>query len=281
MKSFLNHEITDKTWTQLIELKNVILVLLILLDFLFIIIITFFKVPYDDLYFMSIFDFLICVLLFVELIYEYEHYTHGLKSFLKEHYLDIIAIIPFNFIFLRYLAVYRIARLLQFLQIFKFIHLNEDTYSSIRFFIENGFLKLMILIVLLYVMFSSVVLVQIDPAFSSGFDAFWFNLVTITSVGYGDLTPLSNQGKLIAMFSIIIGIMFVSVFTAAMSGVYMQKPERETRKHFKNEIQTHIGRLQEENKLLHEEISVLKSENRMVNEKLDKVIELLDNGGDD
>lgn len=276
MKKFSKHRISDKSWQQLVELKNVILILLIFIDFLFILIITFFNVSYTGLYLMSCFDLMVCVMIFLDLCYEYTQYTKGIKSFLREHLIDFISIIPFNFIFLRYLAIFRIARLLQFFQIFKIFAMGRRNRGSIKYFIQNGLLKFMLVIAFLYVLFSSIALVVVEPSIETLFEAFWFNLVTITSVGYGDLVPITQPGKIIAMFTIVIGIMFVSIFTAAMSGIYMEKPEMETRKAFRTEVHNHISKLEEDNKLLHEEISDLKIENKKLNDKLDKVIDLLE-----
>jgi voltage-gated potassium channel Kch len=126
------------------------------------------------------------------------------------------------------------------------------------------------------VLFASVTLVEIDPAFTNIFEAFWFNVVTITSVGYGDISPLTEPGKIIAMLSIIIGLTFVSIFTAAMSAYYMEKPETETRNKVKNELKKHAEVLKEENERLNERISFLEENNKLLNEKLDLVLDLLE-----
>jgi len=44
-----------------------------------------------------------------------------------------------------------------------------------------------------------------NPGINDVFDAFWWWVVTSTTVGYGDVVPVTKTGKLVAIFSIIIG----------------------------------------------------------------------------
>ena len=148
--------------------------------------------------------------------------------------------------------------------------------GSFKFFIQNRLLKILAIILFMYLFFSAVVLKNIDPSFSSVYEAFWFNIVTITSVGYGDVTPLTDSGKLIAMCSIILGIGFVSIFTAATSAIYMEKPEKETRYKIAEHFTNHHEHLKQENEKLNERLNILEKQNEELNEKLDEVIKLLE-----
>lgn len=51
-------------------------------------------------------------------------------------------------------------------------------------------------------------------------DAFWWAIVTVTTVGYGDIYPVTTEGKIIASILMIIGIgvpgIFISTFGAAL-----------------------------------------------------------------
>ena len=42
-------------------------------------------------------------------------------------------------------------------------------------------------------------------------DAVWLTFITMTTVGYGDLSPTSSLGKLVTMFSTLMGIIFVAM----------------------------------------------------------------------
>ena len=118
---------------------------------------------------------------------------------------------------------------------------------------------------------SSIILFSIDDSFLSVFDSFWYNLVTITGVGYGDVTPVSSPGKVIGMLTIVIGVIFISVFTAAMSALYMEQPEQKTR----DTVKQYLKETKKENEELKQEISKLEDENIKLNKKIDDLTELI------
>lgn len=55
-----------------------------------------------------------------------------------------------------------------------------------------------------------------NPDVNNLFDAFWWGLVTVTTVGYGDTIPVTLQGKLIAMVLMVSGVIFFVAFTALL-----------------------------------------------------------------
>ena len=50
--------------------------------------------------------------------------------------------------------------------------------------------------------------------FGSIVRAFWFSIVTMTTIGYGDITPTTSLGKILAITFGIIGIICVALLTA-------------------------------------------------------------------
>ena len=77
---------------KLIEFKNIILILLIIIDLIFIIAITIFNLPNDDIKFMAYFDLFVCILLAINVISEYKNRETSTSEFLKSHIIDIISI---------------------------------------------------------------------------------------------------------------------------------------------------------------------------------------------
>ena len=258
---------------NIIQFKNLILLLLIIIDLIFIVAISIFNLPDSELTFMAYFDLFVCILLAINLIFEYKNRDCGRWEFIKTHIIDIISIIPVNFILLRYLTVFRLVRILQVLQLVRFIRLKDQNSESFRYVVQNQLLKSLAIILILYMVISSIILYSVDSSFTSIFESFWYGVVTITGVGYGDMTPNTTVGKFIGILTIIIGVLFISVFTAATSAMYMEKPEKETR-----EAMTSILlEIQEENIKLKEEIEEIKKESEKMNEKLDHLTELLEN----
>lgn len=261
----------DMDYEKIEQIKNLILVLLISIDLIFIVTITFFDLPTEDIKFMAYFDLFVCLLLFINLAYEYKNRDCSRKQFIKEHIIDIISIIPFNFIFLRYLTLFRAVRIIQFFQIIRIHNLKKSNLRSFKYFVENQLLRTLTVILIIYIVISSIVLFTIDDSFASLFDSLWYGLVTITGVGYGDITPVSTVGKVIGMLTIIIGVLFVSVFTASMSAMYMEKPERKTRESIKDLIVEN----KDEADNIKLEIEQLKEESIKLNKKIDELTEML------
>jgi voltage-gated potassium channel len=56
--------------------------------------------------------------------------------------------------------------------------------------------------------------------------AFWFTLQTVTTVGYGDVTPKNAVGRVIAAVVMLAGIGFITVFTAVVTSVLIAAEQR-------------------------------------------------------
>ena len=63
--------------------------------------------------------------------------------------------------------------------------------------------------------------------FGSFFASVWWALVTMTTVGYGDMVPVTTTGRIIASIIIIVGVILVSMFTAAISSIFVAAKIRE------------------------------------------------------
>lgn len=68
-----------------------------------------------------------------------------------------------------------------------------------------------------------------EGGFADIFDSVWWSLVTMTTVGYGDMYPLTGGGRLLAGFLMLSGIAVVSLFTATVSSVFVATKLREER----------------------------------------------------
>jgi len=63
--------------------------------------------------------------------------------------------------------------------------------------------------------------------FSSFSDTVWWILVTITTVGYGDMVPITAGGRTIAIIIMFFGVAFLSLFTATISSIFITKKLKE------------------------------------------------------
>jgi voltage-gated potassium channel len=122
--------------------------------------------------------------------------------------LDLIAIAPFilrltNIQFIRMFRWLRILRLIRFI--------NFKVYF-LRISSEDGVIFARILVTLFTIIFIySGLIYQVEhgansQAFGTFLDAFYFSVVTMTTVGFGDVTPVSEGGRLLTVLMILTGI---------------------------------------------------------------------------
>ncbi len=81
----------------------------------------------------------------------------------------------------------------------------------------------------LLIALSSIFIVLVEPeTFPTVFDGFWWVMTTVTTVGYGDFSPVSVVGRLIAMFLYIVGIGLIGVVIGkVVEGLSMFRKKRE------------------------------------------------------
>jgi len=141
---------------------------------------------------------------------------------------------PFAIIdFLAILPGYRPLRMLRIFVIFRLFKLLRYV-KSINTFIEvlaNKKFELFILLVAVsfVTVIGGVVIyvfeAHINQKIGNLFDAFYWALVTITTVGYGDITPVTPEGKALTMVLIVFGVGFISFSTSIIASAFTERIE--------------------------------------------------------
>jgi voltage-gated potassium channel len=70
----------------------------------------------------------------------------------------------------------------------------------------------------------------------------WWALQTITTVGYGDVTPHERIGRIVAAFVMLEGIAFIAIVTAAITSTFVARAEREQRD--ESDIEARLERIE-------------------------------------
>jgi len=140
--------------------------------------------------------------------------------------IDLLAVIPpYAEFFLpnwHMLMIVRSFRLLRVFRIFRMVRfLDESRYmllALVRSF--NKILVFLFFIILLTVFLGSLMYVleyKQNPGFHSIPQSIYWAIVTITTVGYGDVAPITTVGKIVASFIMILGYAIIAVPTGIMS----------------------------------------------------------------
>ncbi len=67
----------------------------------------------------------------------------------------------------------------------------------------------------------------INPKIQTWLDAIWWAVATVTTVGYGDISPVTTAGKLIGIFMMIVGTALFWSYTALFAGAIMAEEAKE------------------------------------------------------
>ena len=138
-------------------------------------------------------------------------------------FIDVIAILPFYISGAVDLRSLRAVRLLRVLRLFKLFRFNESLVLLKRAFqiVKREMIVFsFIAIILLYISAVGIYFFEnsVQPdEFSSIFDCMWWAISTMTTVGYGDIVPITVGGKIFTSFISFIGIGVVSIPTALLA----------------------------------------------------------------
>jgi len=131
--------------------------------------------------------------------------------YFKNHLIDLVSIIP----------PIRGARLLRLLRLLRVASELSSALSSSRLSTQRKLIGKVALFWLAVVSISSIGMYLAEsaenPSVRTIFDAFWWAVVTITTVGYGDVSPVTVEGRLAAGVLMILGIVLFSFLTAALT----------------------------------------------------------------
>ena len=143
---------------------------------------------------------------------------------------DILAILPFYLpliipIDLRVLRTLRIIRLFRIFKINRYI----DALSTIGKVFKRKASQLIssVIVVGLLMIISAVLMYNIEnqaqpEQFSNAFSSLWWAIATLTTVGYGDIYPITTLGKILSAVIALLGIGLVAVPTGIITSGFME-----------------------------------------------------------
>lgn len=104
----------------------------------------------------------------------------------------------------------------QHLHAYSRVLLNAFLSPALIFFIVVGNLFLLLCLFAFYYFEFG-----INPVVTNFFDVIWWGFSTVTTVGYGDIIPMTWQGRVAAIFLMVLGVSFYIAFTSIWVTTFM------------------------------------------------------------
>lgn len=186
--------------------------------------------------FLSLFE-LFCVVVFtVEYILRIYVAKNPLKYIFSFYGLvDLLAILPFYLtatLDLRALRSFRVLRLFRAFKLVRYNRALKRFHVAARLIKEEVVLFFIITLILIYLTSAGIYFFENEAqpeSFSSIFHSFWWAIVTLTTVGYGDVYPVTVGGKVFTFFVLIIGVGIVTVPAGLVASALSRAREVEER----------------------------------------------------
>lgn len=142
--------------------------------------------------------------------------------------IDLLAVLPFflnTFLDLRFLRAFRVFRVFRALKLIRYNKALNRFKVAFKIVKEELVLFFIVTMILLFLTSAGIYLFenQAQPeVFKSVFHSGWWSIVTLTTVGYGDVYPITLGGKIFTFFVLMIGIGIVAV-PAGLVGTALSK----------------------------------------------------------
>lgn len=151
---------------------------------------------------------------------------------------DILSILPSFSLFNRAFKLLRITRLLKILRVLRFLRYSENLQILIKVLHkERRILFTVFLIAIAYIVVTALIMFNIEESamFEDFFDALYWATTTLTTVGYGDIYPATDLGRIISMISAILGVAVIALPSGVITASYLEelreaKKEKEAEK---------------------------------------------------
>lgn len=154
--------------------------------------------------------------------------------------IDLLSILPGLNLISPEFKLLRITRLLKIVRLLKVFRYSEKVTLFIRVLSKEKEVLLSVLILaVFYIFITALIMFNAEPhinpdtgevTFHSFFDALYWATVTLTTVGYGDLCPVTGIGRMVSMLSSLFGVAIIALPSGVITASYLDELREYNRK---------------------------------------------------
>lgn len=166
------------------------------------------------------------------------HLKRGWRSFLRYPFtpmaiIDLLSILPTLSLLNPTFKLVRLSRLLKLLRVIKVVRYFESLEIILAVIRKQArTLGTVFSLALFYTFITALIMFNAEqelvpstgqPLFRNFFDAFYWAICTLTTVGYGDIYPISDVGRVISIISSMVGIAIIALPSGIITAGYMEE----------------------------------------------------------
>lgn len=251
----LHPELGETKWDKIL---NGFIIVLIILNVIAVILETVPSIQQAHAEFFRIFDLVSVIIFSVEYVLrlwssnhdpKYGHSVYGRIKYMfsTDALIDLLAILPF-YVHIAVgldLRMLRLLRLLRFLRLFRLTSYMKSAKMVRNVFVKRaGELKLSLVLILFLIIIASSLLYFAEhnaqpKVFSSIPASIWWAVVTVTSVGYGDMVPITLAGKILSGLVTLCGLALLALPAGIITAGFLE--EMRKLKHEDKHVCPHCG----------------------------------------
>lgn len=257
-------------------LWQAVIVFLIVLDSIALFISIISNLRHVTIQYIAIFDLIVSLILFCLLVISF-YKSKDRKSYIDKNWPLFIAIIPFYFIGIEtgllfsYILIFKILNLVKIFSLYWFAQRfgrEVIKYQEKTRLVYALALFMLVLFICSFIFYGAEH--NINPAVSNYEDSLWYVLQTITTVGYGDIIPVTGVGRVMGVVSMLSALVLTSIITSVATFSLIEKFRKGTEE-LTTKTMEQVDALEKKMDKIDDDINQLHTENHPINQDLNEL----------